>query len=351
MDYHNPHDRQNVLKHFEQLANYITQGNLERYDTFQFLVEYWDKVSEPLWYLGYWNDYYECADFILKCAQKINQNAAIAQVLNEMGWREMEEDRFRSAKQRFTEALKIYMANPDGIVGQCRTLRYLGTLYHRQRRFGSALKSYRKALRLIDENNKAVVESRQIASEEAEIHNVLGNLYLKLNDFNNCKSELLYSLEQYKWLHQTFNQKIGDFYLYYQAAPLLNLGRLYFATGEFSVARKHYNNCILLCQLIHRPDMEAGASIRLAELEEIDGNKDEVSRLIERAKILTQVQAHNVHERAFQVQNTIRDNRKSFIYVDKLKQITQLFLGLLDILIFAPVTAWCYAKNSLKHRR
>lgn len=354
MDYH-PEDIKNILAHLRRMKSRMIQKNPEDNRRFQSFMKDWDKISEHLWYLGYWNEYYICADLILECAKQINENAAIAQVLNEMGWREMENGDLKKAKQKFTQALKKYRATPDGIVGQCRTLRYLGTLYHRQRRFGSALKSYKKALRLMDENNKSVVEIRQIASERAEIHNVLGNLYLKLYDFHNCKSELLYSLEQYELLHQNFNQEVKDFYLYYQAAPILNLGRLYFAIGDFKVARKYYNDCIILCQKIRRPDMEAGASIRLAELEEIDGNKDEAGRLIERAKTLTQVQAQNVRNCALQVRDKIQDNRKIIIYVDKLKQITQLFLGLflglLDILIFAPVTAWCYAKNSLKPRR
>jgi tetratricopeptide (TPR) repeat protein len=350
MDYH-PDDIENIIAHLRRMKSRMTQQDHEATHRFHSFMKDWDKISEDLWRLGYWDEYYSCANVVLECAKQINQNAVIAQVLNEIGWREMEKSDLRSAKQRFTQALKKYRETPDGIVGQCRTLRYLGTLYHRQRLFGSALNCYRKALKLSYENQSLVKEIRQIDSERAEIHNLMGNLYLKLNDFNRSKSELINSLKGYVLLHQMFNQELGDFYLYFQAAPILNLGRLHFQLGEFKLARKYYNECISLCQKIRRLDMEAGASIRLAELEEVEGNKPEAFRLTERAKKLTKKEAPTTHAHARQVSDTIQGKRKSFILV-QLNRIPQLFVGLLDLLIFAPATAWRYVKNSLKrHRR
>jgi hypothetical protein len=48
-------------------------------------------------------------------------------------------------------------------------------------------------------------------------------------------------------------------YRYYQADPLLHLGRWHFLQGEFAKAEDYYQECLQLCEEINRPDKKASA--------------------------------------------------------------------------------------------
>ena len=335
-------DRNNLIK---ELKDYHHQFCTERNRSksrkyFSIMLEIWEFVSKDLWEQGYWQDYFECGNIVLKCTAIVEGD-----ILNQIGWNHMENENFIKSISYFTQSLKTF--ETIGYVnGQCESLRYLGVSYHRMKRFGSALNSYQKALTII-EQQKANIDFPQIENnlneqiqqkaQAAEIHNVLGNLYLKLYNLPVSLKELQLSLDSYC--------SLGDEYVYYQPAPLLNLGRWYFLQCNYSKAREYYNQCLLISQNINRTDTEVGVLLRLAELANAEGNREEAIKLTEKAKQVAgkeiRKQGHKVacQEEKIKEKNSIKSLERT--------DWKDLLYAIIDLLFYAPLTFLHFILNAL----
>jgi len=89
----------------------------------------------------------------------------------------MEWEEFGTAQKFFNESLQKYQLLQDALK-QCRLLRYLGVLSHRQEPLNSALEYFRKAWYIVKENSIKVSVDDKWAFYEAELPNVIGCVYL-----------------------------------------------------------------------------------------------------------------------------------------------------------------------------
>ncbi|MBW4495948.1 MAG: tetratricopeptide repeat protein [Oscillatoria princeps RMCB-10] len=330
-DLHISDNRDNLFSFLRSLAKKFSQLTDEKERAFNLLINVWEKTSLDLWEQGYWQDYFRCGKIALKCARTLNHVATEGKLLNELGWALMEREYFTLARQHFNKSLRKFQSIKDAD-GQCQSLRYLGVLHQRMKLFGSALKYYRRAVTLLATKGREAPSDQRIkwAGHEAELHNLLGNFYLKLWDLPASYRELNLSLKQYRAL--------GEKFCYYQPGPLLNLGRWHFIQGDYDQARRYYQECRLLSKKLHRTDMEAGALLRLAELAEAQGNKEEALSLAQESEEVSGKEITSMRERASQFKYRIKgQNKRSFRRV--FHQIRELGLAGLDLLIFAPGTA------------
>ena len=282
-------ERTNLFSFLRDLYQICSEQREESDRSFQLLYRVWEKTSGKLWFLGYWNDYFRCGNIVLKSAKAVNNMAIEAQLLSEMGWVCMEWEDFATAEKFFNESLQQYerLENPRGM---CRLMRYLGVLSHRQQQLNSALEHYRRALKVVSANSTSSSANDNWAFHEAELPNVLGELYLELQDFSASYPELKLSLERYTSL---INR-----YRYYQADPLLNLGRWHFLQGEYDRAKQYYKDCLQLSQEISRPDTIARVLLRLAELAEVEGKSEEALQLASEAERVAGTEIPSVREEA-----------------------------------------------------
>ncbi|HAZ47182.1 MAG TPA: hypothetical protein DCZ55_22685 [Cyanobacteria bacterium UBA11371] len=275
-----------LLRDFERIC-LGQSGESDR--SFKFLYQVWEKASGKLWFLGYWNDYFRCGNIVLRAAKAVDNIAIQAQLLSELGWVCMEWEDFITSEKYFNEALQKYELI-EHAPGQCRLMRYLGVLSHRQRNLDSALKNYRKALDIVTANRTQASVNENWAFHEAELPNALGALYLELQDFSASYRELNLSVQRYNAL---INR-----YRYYLANPLLNLGRWHFLQGEYEQARQHYQECLQLCKEISRPDTMASVLLCLAELAEVENNLEEAIRLASEAERVAGTEIPSIREQA-----------------------------------------------------
>jgi tetratricopeptide (TPR) repeat protein len=284
-----PQERVNILSFLRQTEIKCSRQNSESNRSLDLAYQVWEKVSEQLWFLGYWNDYFNCGNIVLKSAQAVGNSGIKAQLLSELGWVCMEWEEFAKAEKYFLESLQTYESIADR-KKQCRLLRYLGVLSHRQRKLDSALKYYRLALDLVTANCLGELANETWAFNEAELPNVLGEVYLDLQDFTASYRELNLSLEKYRYL---INR-----YRYYQADPLLNLGRWHFLQGDFEKAEEYYQECLHLCQEINRPDTKASVLLNLAELAEAEGKLEKAIEFATEAEQVAGTEVTSVRDRA-----------------------------------------------------
>jgi tetratricopeptide (TPR) repeat protein len=282
-------ERVNILSLLRQFEIKCSRQNSESDRAFNWAYQLWEKSSEQLWFLGYWNDYFNCGNIVLKSAQAVGNAEIKAQLLSELGWVCMEWEDFAKAEKYFLESLQTYESIADR-KKQCRLLRYLGVLSHRQRKIDSALKYYRLALDIVTANCLGELANETWAFNEAELPNVLGEVYLDLQDFPASYRELNLSLEKYSSL---INR-----YRYYQADPLLNLGRWHFLQGDFEKAEEYYQECLHLCQEINRPDTKASVLLNLAELAEVEGKLEKAIELAAEAEQVAGIEVTSVRDRA-----------------------------------------------------
>jgi tetratricopeptide (TPR) repeat protein len=182
-------------------------------------------------------------------------------------------------------------------IEQCKLLRYLGVFSHREGQFSSALDYYHQALEIMNANREKVNIDTKWALYEAEIPNLMGCAYMDLQDFKASYRELKLSIEKYKVLVQTYPQE-REYYRYYKADPLLNLGQWHYLQGDYNEARKYYQECLQLCQEISRPDTMSGVLLRLAELAEVEGNEEEALKLASEAEEVAGTEVTSVREKA-----------------------------------------------------
>lgn len=333
IDVHILEDRDNLFRDLQKFDKYLYSHPSESERVLYSLIKIWDETAIHLWEQGYWKDYLRCGNLVLNCAKSLNNSAAQAKILNELGWVEMEQEYFTKAQEYFKDSLRKF-ESIDNADGQCQSLLYLGVLFHRQKRFGSAIKSYHKALNLVANRKPDIPLEEKLNWERhaAELHNSLGNLYLKLGDFPASFRELGLSLKKYRALGEEYPQ-----YRYYQPGPLLNLGRWNFLQENYDEAKRYYRECYQLSEQLHRTDMVAGALLRLAELAEAEGNREEAIRLAKQSEQVSGTEISLVRDRASHFKYRIQGQEKRSIST-VIRESTQIFLAILDLAIAAPAT-------------
>jgi tetratricopeptide (TPR) repeat protein len=298
-------ERANFLSLLRECEKYCLFQNGESNRAFKLLFQIWDKVSEPLFELGYWNDFFQCGKIALKSAQAVNDVAAQSQLLNELGWVCMEWEDFDTAQKYFNESLQKYRLLKDDR-GQCKMLRYLGVLSFKQRHFRLALGYYHQALEIVTAQPVAVFTDHKWAFQKPELHNLFGETYLELQDLFTSYRELHLSLEKYHALAKQHQQ-----YRYYLTDPLLNLGRWHFLQGDYEQARQYYQNCLQLSKDINRPDTEAWALLRLAEVAEAEGKEEEALKLASAAESVAGTEIRAVRDRSARFKEKVLTKKQS----------------------------------------
>ena len=262
-------DRANIFRDLIAIANYCSSPDDEGRRAFNLLFNIWEHISRQAWDLCYWNDYFRCSKIIVQAAKNINDVAIEAQLLGELGYVSMENKDYDHAQKYFQEALEKYQVLDD-YSGECRLLRYLGTLAHRQEKLENALSYYHQATKIVQTRySQAPVNylDREFAISEAELPNVLGCVYLDLGDFATSYQQLHTSLENYQILikNNAYNR-------YYIADPLLNLGRWHFVQARYKQAKYYYQECLAISQELKRNDKIAEVLLSLAQLSQREGN-------------------------------------------------------------------------------
>lgn len=289
LDLEIPQERVNILSLLRHFDIKCAPQNPESDRSFNLVYKVWEKVSGQLWFLGYWNDYFKCGNIILKSAKAVGNVEIQAQLLSELGWVCMEWEDFAKAEKYFLESLQIY-ESISCQERQCRLLRYLGVLSHHQKNLDSALKYYHLALDIVTANCKGASANDTWAFPEAELPNVIGEVYLDLQEYPASYRELNLSLTRYRSL---INK-----YRYYQADPLLNLGRWHFLQRDFEKAEQYYQECLQLCEEINRPDRKASVLLNLAELAEAEGHLEKAIELSAEAELVAGTEVISVRDRA-----------------------------------------------------
>lgn len=270
IDITSPEDRANTFKDLSTIASLCSSPEDQASQkTFKLLFNIWENISRQVWDLCFWNDYFRCSKIILQAAKNINNTAIEAQLLGELGYVSMETKDSEHAQKYFQESLQKYQLLQD-LSGECRLLRYLGTLAHRQGKLEDALSYYHQAAVIVKTKyTQASVDyyDRELAISEAELPNVLGCVYLDLGDFTTSYQQLHTSLENYQLLikNNAYNR-------YYITDPLMNLGRWHFVQARYQHANYYYQECLALSQEIKRNDKIAEVLLSLAELAETEGN-------------------------------------------------------------------------------
>jgi tetratricopeptide (TPR) repeat protein len=326
-------DRANLYPNLEMFKRYCSSGKPGSERAFQKITAIWDKVSYELWYKGYWYDYLKCVEIILSSAEAINDVATQAALLNQLAWAYMEREEFTQARQYFDKSIQKFRLIEDA-VGECKSFIDLATLYFRQRRLGSTIKCYQKALNIITIYKPQLTENQNLIHQEASLHNLMGSVYLKLWNFEASRHELEQSLN--------LCLKLDVPYRHDRVAPLLNRGRLHFIQGDYEKARQYFNECLEFCDEINRTDMKAGVLLRLAELAKAEWNNQEADRLAKEsekfsAKVLEN-EVSQLRNRAHYFRQQIKGQEKKSINVF-LSQLSQLSFAVFDLVIASPMTA------------
>lgn len=252
---------------------------------------------------------FRSGNIVLKSAKAVNNVEVQAQLLSELGWACMEWEEFGTAQKFFDESLQKYQLLQDALK-QCRLLRYLGVLSHRQEQLNSALEYFHKAWSIVKENSIKVSVDDKWAFYEAELPNVIGCVYLDLQDFSASYREFHLSLENYHSLLENY-PNLRTRYRYYQADPLLNLGRWHFLLGEYEQAKRYYQDCFHLSTEINRTDTMADVLLRLAEIVEVEGNKEEALKLANEAERVAGMEITSIRDRAARFKERLLSNKKS----------------------------------------
>ncbi|MEG4916571.1 tetratricopeptide repeat protein [Microcoleus sp. B7-D4] len=289
-------ERANLFSILSGIAKMCLSQNDESKPSFSLLFKVWEKASEKLWFLCYWNDYFRCGNIVLKAARDVNNVEVQAQLLSELGYACMEGEDFVQAQQCFQESLQKYQLLKD-FLNECKLLRYLGNLATRQKQYEIALDHYNQAGEILKAKCSQIPIDDQLAFYEAELPNVIGCVYLELRDFSASYQQFNLSLKNYQILLEDYPNLIIR-YRYYQADPLMNLGKWHFLQGDYEQARRYYQDCLLLSREISRNDTIANVLLSLAELAEVDGNKEEAIKLASESELVAGTEITSVRERA-----------------------------------------------------
>ncbi|MGL5063507.1 MAG: tetratricopeptide repeat protein [Microcoleus sp.] len=315
---------------------------------FEKFLKIWDVTSEILWALGYWQDYLRCCQIALQCAKQLKKQNVEGRILNEMGWAQMEQEYFEIAQNCFSQSLQIFRKTGDRI-SQGQSIRYLGVLHFRRRYFGLALKYYKDALTIVQEELEILQEelklkpsdrqlnelNQRVLHQQAELHNVLGNLYLKLWNANTCRQELIAGLQGFRNLQKLYISPTPSSYRYFQPAPLLNLGRVAMLKGQYRKAQHYFDRCYKLSDSIDRSDMKAGVLLRMAELARVQGKTEEAQKLAQQAQEISEKEAPPLSVRAGDLRFQMRGDRRQQIKA-ALHQVKMSARLTTNLVIYAP---------------
>ncbi len=328
----------------ESLSNSATSDR--RFDQ---LIKIWDLTSEIFWAQGYWIDYLKCGTIALDCATELKKRDIEGRILNELGWAQMEQEEFEIAQRYFSQSLQLFEKIGDRI-SQGQSLRYLGVLHFRRRYFGLALKCYQDALTIVQEELEMLQEelnlkpldrrinelNQRVLHQQSELHNVLGNFYLKLWNVNNSRQEFIAGLQGFRNLQKLYISPTPSSYLYFQPAPLLNLGRVAMLSGRYRKAQHYFDRCYRLCERIDRPDTKAGVLFRMAELAKLQGKKKEAEELAQEAEKIVVLEVPPLRNRAKnfrdQMQGVRREQLKALRH--KIRMVVTLTI---DLLVHTPL--------------
>lgn len=305
VDLNIPEERANLFSELRQFARICQLQHSESVFAFEWMFKLWSKVGEPLFELGYWNDFERCGKVVLSSANAVNNIAAQAQVLNDLGWVYMEWEDFDTSHKYFDESLQKYRLLKDDR-GECKMWRYFGVLSHRRGRFKLAIEYYRKALGIATTKITEISIDDNWAFQEAELHNIFGETYLELKDLSKSYKELHLSIDKFHVLAEKHLK-----YRYYLTDPLLNLGRWHFLQSDYEQATQYYQACLQLSKDISRPDTEATALLRLAEVAEAEGKDEEALKLASEAESIAGTEIRAVRERAARFRERLLVNKKS----------------------------------------
>lgn len=289
-------ERTNLFSALSRWTEMCLSQNDESEHSFTLLFNVWEKVSGKLWFLCYWNDYFRCGNIVLKAARDVNNVEVQAQLLSELGWAYMEGEDFVHAQQYFQESLQKYQLLKE-FLKECRLLRYLGVLAHQQKQWETALEYYHQAWEILKTKRSQIPIDDKWAFYEAELPNVIGCVYLELRDFSASYQQFHLSLKNYQILLEDY-PNLRSRYRYYQADPLMNLGQWHFLQGDYEQARRYYQDCLLLSKEISRNDTMATVLLSLAELAEVEGNKEEAIKLASESELVAGTEITSVRERA-----------------------------------------------------
>lgn len=265
-----PQERANLFSDLRRIAKICSPQNPDSKRGFSLLYYVWEGISWELWSLCYWNDYLRCGNLVLKGARNVKNIEVEAQLLSEIGWTYMEGEELENAREYFTESLEKYRGIKD-VLGECRLLRYFGVLAHRENRLDAAIAYYRQVEEIIrDRHRQGLIDDRSLFYE-AELPNVIGCVYLQMEDFSASYREFNLCLKNYEILLEKYPH-LNELYRYYLANPLLNLGEWHFLQGNYKDARDKYQECLGFCREIKRNDTMAGVLLHLAELAKAEGN-------------------------------------------------------------------------------
>ena len=336
-------DRNNLLSDFLDFQKKCLSNSPNSHSDFDKLLKIWDLTSEILWAQGYWQYYLTYGNITLDCATELKKRDIEGRILNEFGWAQMEQEKFDDAQRYFSQSLEVFQSIGDR-VGQGQSLRYMGVLHFRRHHFGLALKSYREALKMAQDGLKLDPLNQRLLHQESELHNLLGNFYFKLWNLKTSRRELVAGLRGYRILYKLYvaptpssNSTQNSYtYLYFQPAPLLNLGRVAMLSGRYRKAQHYFDRCDRLCERIDRPDTKAGVLLRMAELAKLQGKKKEAEELAEEAKKIAVTHMRPLQQRAQNFKDQMQGVRTQRFKVlrDKIMKVMTLIL---DLLINAPL--------------
>ena len=281
-------ERVNTYTRLQEIAKCCLSGyEVER--MFDFLYSAWELDSGDLWYLGYWNDYKDCGSIVLQVAKALGKELVEAQLLSEIGYVYMEWEEFEIAHTYFSQSIEKYKLLNEYRC-ECRGYRYLGTLAHRRGDYELALNNYFAALNVIEKQPFHIFDDDKWVFQKAELSNLIGNTYYKKTDFSASYYHFKLSLEQFR--------NMGIKWQYYQASPLLNLGKYHFHKKEYDKARDYYQECLALSKAIHRTDTHAGVLLQMAGLAEVEGNIDEATCLANESANIAGIENPSLRDRA-----------------------------------------------------
>ena len=349
IDLKSKEDRNNLRQDFLDCQQKSLSNSRESDYHFNKLIKTWDLISEILWAQGYWKHYLECGNIALNCATQLKKRDIEGRILNELGWAQMEQEEFDIAQRCFSDSLQVFEEIGDRI-GQGQSLRYLGVLHFRRRYFGLALKCYQDALTIVQEELEMLQEelklkpldrrlnemNQRVLHQQAELHNVLGNLYLKLWNVNTSRQEFIAGLQGFRNLQKLYISPTPSSYLYFQPAPLLNLGRVAMLSRRYHKAQHYFDRCYRLCERIDRPDTKAGVLFRMAELAKLQGKNKEAEELAKKAEKIVGDEVPPLRNRARNFRDQMKGVRRE--QLKALRHKIRMFVTLtIDLLVNAPL--------------